>query len=283
MKKNNYIKHLIFALALVLVVSTPVHSAKAFMSWPDFIAATYRTFIQELAEQLKNTIAASLKQVAIEQAINLLQDNLNDGDSPKVIRDFNEYLYGNTQKNAGELILNDFLTESLGGKIGTDYEYQGIADNVTSSSYLDTLYKSVERVINPDTSIAKKRITAVTDNCNTDAKGRISETRQGARFFGCMYALTSSNPFLEANRAKEKYLAEIKRRQEVATLTAISSGVLPNKNDDGKITSPSILIQEMESSRISLPLSALANADNAAQVMAMIVSSYIVNAVNDEF
>lgn len=282
MKNNNkYMKHLIFTVTLALIVIIPTYSAKAYVPWPDFIGATYRTFLQELVIQVKNTIAASAKQVAIQQAINMLQDNLNDGDSLKVIRDFKEYLHSDTQKNAEELVLNDFLTESLGGRTGVDYEYQGTASSVTSSSYLDIIYKSVESAIKPDNSISKKRIAAVTDNCNTDAKGRIAETRQGARFFGCMYALTGSNPFLEADRARERYLAEVKREQDVATLTAISSGVLPNKNDDGKILSPSIIIQEMESSRISLPLTALANSDNMAQVMSMIVSNYIVNAVKD--
>ncbi len=283
MKNNKYIKQIIFTFSFVLVVAIPVHSAKAFMAWPDFIAATYRTFIQELGIQLKNTIAASLKQVAISQAINLIENNLNDGDSPKVIKNFEEYLHGSTQKNAQDLVLNDFLTESLKGRIGSDYTYQGVADSITSSSYLDTLYKNVESAVKPDKDLSQKRIAAVTDNCNTDAKGRIANTPQGSRFFGCMYALTKSNPFLEAERARERYQAEVKREQEVATLKAISSGVLPNTNEKGEVTAPSILIQEMETSRVSLPLSALANSDNMAQVLAMVVSNYIVSAVKDQF
>ena len=285
MKNNNnkYIKQIIFTFSFVLIVAIPVHSAKAFQAWPDFVAATYRTFIQELGIQLKNTIAASLKQVAISQAIDLIEDNLNDGDAPKVIKNFEEYLHGSVQKNAQDLILNDFLTESLEGRIGSDYAYNGVPDGITSSSYLDTLYKSVESVIKPSKDFAKKRIAAVTDNCNTDAKGRISSTPQGSRFFGCMYALTKSNPFLEAERARERYEAEVRRLQEVATLKAISSGVLPNVDEKGEVIAPSILIQEMETSRVSLPLSSLANSDNVAQVLAMVVSNYIVSAVKDQF
>ena len=285
MKRNNkYFKQLIFSIVFALFVFVPIHTTKAaFIAWPDFIAATYRTFIQELGIELKNTIAASLKQVAISSAVSLIEDNLNDGDSPKIIRNFEDYLHGNIQKNAQDLVLNDFLTESLKGRIGADYTYQGVGDSITSSSYLDTLYKNVESAIKPDKDLSEKRIVAVTDNCNTDAKGRIADTPQGSRFFGCMYALTKSNPFLEAERARERYQAEVKREQEVATLKAISSGVLPNTNDKGEVVSPSILIQEMETSRVSLPLSALANSDNIPEILSMIVSNYIVSAVKDQF
>jgi len=284
MKKNNHFtKQIVFSLAVAIVITMPIHPAKAFMSWPDFIAATYQTFIQELGRQLNDAIASAIKQVAIEEAVNLLQDTLNDGDAPKVIKNFEEYLHGEITKNAEDLILNDFLTESLGGRTGTDFDYQGVGGTVTSASYLDTVYKNVEGAIKGDKDIAQKRIMAVTDNCNTDAKGRIADTRQGSRFFGCMYALTKSNPFLEANRARERYVNEIRKEQEVATLKAISSGVLPNVNDKGEVTSPSVLIQEMETSRISLPLSALANSDNIAEALAVVVSNYIVNAVKDEF
>ncbi len=249
-----YKKILSFILMTTLLI-TPLSYARADYWGGNYLGAGLKQMLEEVFTEIQNAIYAAAKMEAIEQATSTIEDSLYGGDSsPRNIKNFDEFLIQDPKDKAityGE----DFLTSTLRGTASGDYTSSGGGGGLDSA--LDTAGKNIIDAWKSE----KTNTSDYADYCS-DTSDIFSDGN-----FDCFNAIMANplnTPIGIAMAVDKETAAKYQNEKEIATLMATSTGTLPQVDEDGDVSLPSSLVEEIQKQQVTLPLEALANGDNDA-------------------
>ena len=192
-----------------------------------------------IADAIARAIGANLIVVAKVAALYAVQEAvaLIVGDSdgqPNIIRDFEQYLYGNTKQLALDK-MDDFFISTSGGRLSS-FHYEGIGPNY--DSYLINEAKEAIREAS-DTS------ASMVTNIQDQVADPINDMFASKNMKGLMsYMSCANNPACYQIAVYAKYESEFQKAKDVAK-TEQNDGILPVKDALGRITKPGEMVKDM--------------------------------------
>ena len=265
------IKKTLATILLLLTLFLPIHHTNAYWSnvGSDAAFTALAPVLEGIREQIVKALEASAKMMAIKQATSTIEDLLYGGSSsPRNIKNFQEFLIQDPHDKT-IAYAQDFLTNSLRGSTSGDYTPAGGGSG--GSDLLAAIKAAGEGVIKEwegGTSNYDAYRSVCSDTSNYFADGN----------FDCFDTIIdTAMPFKMAMEMDAVMSAKFEQEKETAALEAMSSGVLPAKNDNGDIINPKSIVEEIQLQRITLPLEALANGDSSA--FSSLIQSFAVSLI----
>ncbi len=266
-----FIKKITATIIIILTLFTPLYQTHAIWSnvASDFGVASYKQMLEEIRSQIVKAIEAAAKMMAIKQATSTIEDLLYGGSSsPRNIKNFQDFL---VQKPHDKTIAyaQDFLTNSLRGSTSSDYTPAGGSG---SGNNLSASLKAAGESV-----IAQWKGEGLNYDAYRNACSGLSNPFAGENLDCYNAIINTAMPIKVALDMDALMSAKYQEEQEKAKLEAVSSGVLPAKDESGNITNPKSIVEEIQLQRIKLPLEALANGDSSA--FSSLIQSFAVSLI----
>ena len=266
--------HFLFLLIFggsILTLSAPNAYAGA---WGESIAAAImQTTIQNIQQQIQGALLGTLKVAAIQLLNNQVLQSIDGstGGQSSIITNFDQFLNTVPEEEAKNVIINDFLSQSLRGK-------ESIANYISAnqSSGIANNYNAELKQAVLDATVNRKEIPRNTlSECSSGGDPRLSIAEGNFKDLNCLFASPANNPIgiaLSAQGVYTKTLEEKKKEQEVV---AQSSGVKPILDANGNIIIPAGSVENLINDVTTLGSKIITGAQNPAEFLSGVVVSVV--------
>ena len=248
-------KKILSLILMFALLTTPLSYARADIWGSNYVSAGLKQMLEEIFTEIQNAIYAAAKMEAIKQATSTIEDSLYGGDSsPRNIKNFNEFLLEDPQDKA-VTYAEDFLTSTLRGTTSGDYTSSG------SGGGLESAIESAGKSVIKSWEGKNESSVDLADYCSDTSDVFADENWD---CFASIWNNPLNTPIGMALAVDRTTAAKYQQEKEVATLMATSTGTLPQVDEEGDVSLPNSLVEEIQKQQVTLPLEALANGDNDA-------------------
>ncbi len=224
----------------------------------------------KIREQITVAINSAAKMASIKQATSSIESLLYGGSSsPRNISNFQDFLV-NEPADKAVTYGQDFLTNTLRGTTSGDYISGGGIGGGGNDVIAQALEQAGQGVID-NWSGDSQPTTTYAEHCNGDSIN--------LECFNSMMSNPVNNKYGMQLVMEETIASKFAVEQLDAQITATSSGILPDKDENGNIKLPSSIVETIQEQQITLPLEALANGDS--NVFSMVIQTFAISIMTD--
>lgn len=271
-----------FGIMISLIVFVMSASPARADAWGANLAATFvKAMLEKVARQIEGAMLASLKGAAIQMLDNQVSQLLGGGGggAPVFITDYQDYIQGIALDNT-KSVMNDFFTNSMRGKysVANYVEVGGISGVSLGLNMPGMIRQQMGSALGLGSSggIRYPQYDFDTRSSNPSLRGGLNSFRD----LNLMVSNPMNNPIGASMVAEEIRNRTLSENVEIQKVKALSSGFIP-KEVNGQVITPAGTFEAMVASTKTLPNLVIANAENPAELVGGLVSSFATRAISN--
>ncbi len=301
-KRKNFFRGIIFALLFACASFSSVSPARADY-WGASYAANMMLFnMEQMAAKIKGITLSIVKNAALkvinEKVLSLVNGTL--GKASLVITDWKDFIYTQSSKKAGDVVLNDFFQKMFDGK-GSGANYKPPVDilsgkpknldiarsgvffeaaNADFSSDLSTSINTIKNYPQYLANIGKNTLKSLQSDAIKYTLDKVCPNPSSSLAKGdyaCFSEIMKpqNNPRGIPILTEQKYTDEKAKNEKIAETQAGITGYKPLKDSKGFVVTPPQTISDIVSTMQTLSAKAISVAQNPEEFITGVIQSYV--------
>lgn len=270
-----------FALMIALLPAKKANAGLPVIDWPS-LPSTILNTIQTAAIKSSDAVAAAIQNRSwvkdtmerallpllksqLIQTVNTATTNMLSGGNsgkPYIITDWESYLYKDPAKKA-QATVNSMLDNTIGMR-------------GSSSGYTNPEYFSYLKTTAQDSIKTKPLVLDITDYASNPKE----DLFEGGNMIAFNKLLEpGNNPYTFSETYSQIYKDRLEKEKEIA-LNETSNGLLPKKDENGKIMTPATVFEDAINSASDMANNMIVNATKTEELLSGIMSTVMNAATN---